>query len=140
MQRPFTTKHRRFCVALMVLVLAVLSMGCGVPAQIAQDAPPKPSSLKPELGADSPLERICLKMIAKAPADRYASMTEVASALDQAFPREATAAAPATQSSPWAWLRGLFSSRRRPVEPPQGSTPSLAATPEDTSNQGTIDA
>ncbi len=40
----------------------------------------KPSAVKS--GIDAPLEAICLKMIAKRPEDRFASMGEVVAALD----------------------------------------------------------
>ena len=108
--------------------------------QITHDEPPKPSSLSAEVAPDSPLEKICLKMMAKAPANRHASMTDVANALEQAFPREdAPVALPATWQSPWSWFRGLFSSQPKPVEPAPSSTPSLAATPSADPGQATID-
>jgi serine/threonine protein kinase len=45
------------------------------------DEPARPSSLVPAVGYDSLLERVCLKMIAKSPADRFPSMTAVAETL-----------------------------------------------------------
>jgi hypothetical protein len=45
------------------------------------DEPARPSSLVPAVGHDSLLERVCLKMLAKSPADRFPSMTAVAETL-----------------------------------------------------------
>jgi serine/threonine protein kinase len=50
--------------------------------QIGRDDPPRPSQRTPNIEADSPLEQICLRMMAKSPEDRYASMSEAAAALD----------------------------------------------------------
>jgi serine/threonine protein kinase len=74
--------------------------------QIGGDEPPRPSVVRPELGAGSPLEHICLRMMAKAPADRYPSMAEVAQAVEEAFsPRaEAPAAPPSAWRRLWTWL------------------------------------
>ena len=49
--------------------------------QIANKTPPRPSEIRPELGG-TPLEAICLKMMARQIDDRYGSMAEVATALD----------------------------------------------------------
>jgi predicted Ser/Thr protein kinase len=51
-----------------------------VMGQILSSAPRKPSSIKG--GIDPALEAVCLKMIAKRPEDRFASMGEVVHALD----------------------------------------------------------
>jgi len=51
-----------------------------VMGQILSAAPRKPSKVKP--GVDPAIEAICLKMIAKLPEERFASMTEVVRALD----------------------------------------------------------
>jgi serine/threonine protein kinase len=51
--------------------------------QITGEAPPRPSSVNPALVAGSPLEQVCLRMLAKSPVDRYASMADVAKALDE---------------------------------------------------------
>jgi serine/threonine protein kinase len=74
--------------------------------QIARDEPPRPSVVRPELGAGSPLEHICLRMMAKAPADRYPCMADVARAVEEAFaPRaEAPAAPPSAWQRLWTWL------------------------------------
>ncbi len=72
--------------------------------KIASESPQKPSAINFELAADSPLEQICLKMMAKSPADRYPSMAAVAEALDNAFPKERPVVAP---PSAWDKLRGV---------------------------------
>jgi serine/threonine protein kinase len=56
--------------------------------QIVSDAPKRPSAISAAVAKDSPLERICLKMMAKSPADRFVSMAEVAESLEEAFPPE----------------------------------------------------
>ncbi len=61
--------------------------------QIVRDEPRPPSEIRPTL--DKRMEAICLKMMAKAPEDRYGSAGEVAAALRQ-FLEET---APAVQSS-----------------------------------------
>jgi serine/threonine protein kinase len=48
-------------------------------AQVARDLPPPPSRFRP--GLPPGLDRVCLKALAKRPADRYARMTEFAAAL-----------------------------------------------------------
>jgi tRNA A-37 threonylcarbamoyl transferase component Bud32 len=50
-----------------------------VMVQIAVEPPPRPSEARP--GIDPRLEAVCLKALAKAPEDRYASMNEFAAAL-----------------------------------------------------------
>jgi serine/threonine protein kinase len=70
--------------------------------KIGSEQPQKPSSINMEVPVDSPLERICLKMMAKAQADRFLSMAAVAEAIEEAFPREGPAA---TQPSAWEKLR-----------------------------------
>ncbi len=52
--------------------------------QVLHDDPAPPSTLLPEL--DPGLEAICLKAMRKRPQDRYASMAEMAAALDTALP------------------------------------------------------
>ena len=49
-------------------------------AQIVTVPPPPPSQFRPQL--DLELESICLKALAKKPAERFASMEEFAAALD----------------------------------------------------------
>jgi serine/threonine protein kinase len=76
--------------------------------QIGSVDPPRPSAVRVELAAGSPLERICLKMMAKAPADRYPSMAEVAQALEEAFPGggETPVAVPSIWGRLWSWFGG----------------------------------
>lgn len=50
--------------------------------QVLVDPPPRPSSLAP--GIAPPLEAICLRALAKRPAERFATMGELASALQEA--------------------------------------------------------
>jgi serine/threonine protein kinase len=79
--------------------------------QIGSEPPPRPSTLNPAIGEDSQLERICLKMIAKSPADRYASIADVVAALEGLSARED---APIPKASSLrrikAWSSGIFSS------------------------------
>ena len=97
--------------------------------QIGDTQPTRPSALNEALGDDSPLERICLKMMEKSPADRFASMAEVAEALGTLSPCEAR---PVGKASIWAqitsWPTMLLSSRNRPGAP--------ARSPEAGSSQG----
>jgi serine/threonine protein kinase len=92
--------------------------------KIAHEPPKRPSVLSMTIPADAPLERICLKMMAKSSAARYPTMAAVAEALDEALPREAPAA---IQPSAWEKFRGeakrLFGFFGRG---PQPATPSPA--------------
>jgi serine/threonine protein kinase len=93
--------------------------------QIASGEPPRPSSINPALGADSPAERVCLRMMARSPANRCPSMAAVVEALEEAFPRERPPdAAPSAWARLFAWATGLFKrrTRARPAGPP-GSSP-----------------
>jgi serine/threonine protein kinase len=87
--------------------------------QIASEAPPRPSALNPNLPADCPLERVCLKMMAKSPADRCSCMTEVAQALEPIFTNPAT---PVVRPSAWSrvWSRV---GRRRATPPSATASP-----------------
>jgi serine/threonine protein kinase len=99
--------------------------------QIGSEAPPRPSTVNPNLAADSPLEPICLKMMAKSPADRYAGMADVVQALEKAFTRPTTSVSrPSAWKRMWSW----FSQRRATPSP----TPPSAAPPA--SNQQVLDA
>ncbi len=50
--------------------------------QVGTKMPAKPSAVNSDIVEDSPLEQICMRMVAKSPGDRFASMAEVAAALD----------------------------------------------------------
>jgi tRNA A-37 threonylcarbamoyl transferase component Bud32 len=69
-----------------------------VMVQIAVDPPPRPSAMRP--GIDSHLEAVCLRALAKAPADRFSSMDEFAAALS------AEAKQPPVRTP--RWVRGLL--------------------------------
>src|SRR5262249_42200523 len=56
------------------------------------EPPPPPTRWRPDL--DPGLEAVCLKALAKAPADRYASMREFAAALQPYVLEKARTAAP----------------------------------------------
>ena len=78
--------------------------------QIGSEPPPRPSTINPGIGEDSPLERICLKMMATATADRYASMAEVVTALEGLSPRADVPIVKASALSRIkAWSSGIFS-------------------------------
>jgi serine/threonine protein kinase len=51
-------------------------------SQIGTKLPVKPSAINVDIGEDSALEQVCMKMIAKSPGDRFPSMAEVASVLE----------------------------------------------------------
>jgi hypothetical protein len=79
--------------------------------QIASAEPVRPTALNMQIAG--PLERICLKMMAKSPADRYPSMAAVVEALEETAPREAPK--PAPRKSFWS---GLWPFSRGKAEPP----------------------
>ncbi len=68
--------------------------------QIIQGKPKRPSELRPDL--DKRLEAICLKLMAHAPADRYASATEAAIALAKWLEQTAAEAKTVVRESPSA--------------------------------------
>jgi predicted Ser/Thr protein kinase len=80
-------------------------------AQVLLDEPPPPSSLRPQIGRH--LDAVCLKALAKKPAERYASMTDFAAALTErrevvTLPHDSTLAMPAppplpSRRRPWLW-------------------------------------
>jgi serine/threonine protein kinase len=95
--------------------------------QITSGEAPRPSSVNPALGEGSPLERICLAMMAPSPAERYPSMAAVDEALDEAFFRECL---PAARLPLWrrlrSWAAGLVASApgaQAPAPPPAASCP-----------------
>jgi predicted Ser/Thr protein kinase len=92
--------------------------------QIGSDEPPRPSSIVAEIGAGSQLEQVCLKMMAKLPADRYPGTAEVIAALDDVFPRAgAVVAEPSLFARLWARLIRLvpFAATRAGGEPARRS-------------------
>jgi hypothetical protein len=97
--------------------------------QIGSDRPPLPSLFNQGLPKDCPLEQICLKMIAKLPEERFASMSEVAAALEAlASHHEARVPEASMLSRLRSWTSGIFSSRSAPVG-------TLAATKEGTPDE-----
>jgi serine/threonine protein kinase len=104
-------------------------------SQIGSRQPTKPSALNPSIGADSPLERTCLKMVAKSPGDRFASMAEAAAALESLSGKgnEAQVPHPAKAGRLKSWSTGLLSSlvrRRDPGKPGAGTSSQLGPDPE----------
>jgi serine/threonine protein kinase len=87
--------------------------------QIASEDPVRPSWVNPAVAADSPLERLCLKMMAKAPADRYASMADVARALDDVLSGGPQPSRPSLWQRFVSWLTG-FPAGRAETPPPAG--------------------
>src|SRR5262249_27977080 len=96
--------------------------------KIASEQPEKPSSISMDIAEGSPLQRTCLKMMAKSPAGRYPNMAAVAEALEEAFPREGPAI---VQPSAWDKLRGaakrLFSFGGRAKAAPSAEAPKRPA-------------
>lgn len=107
--------------------------------QIGSDQPPRPSALNLGIGEDSPLERICLKMMAKSLAERYQSMADVVAALEELSPHEA---APIGKTSALGrlkfWSSGIFSSSVRPRNTPPAASSGPSKRPSVDPNQATI--
>jgi serine/threonine protein kinase len=80
--------------------------------QIGTKQPAKPSALNLNIGEDSPLEQICLKMVSKSPRDRFANMAEVAAALESLAGKvsEAPIAPASAMGRLRSWSSGIFSS------------------------------
>ncbi len=99
--------------------------------QIGTKQPVKPSAINRDIGEDSPLEQICMKMVAKSPGDRFASMAAVAAALDGLIANDTEI--PLTHSSTLgrlkSWSSGVFSSlvRAGNTRKPAGGTSSESA-------------
>src|SRR5262249_21247627 len=107
--------------------------------QIGSDAPQRPSAINQDLGEDSVLERICLKLMSKSPADRYASMADVVKALDSSAPRpEAPIVKPSVLSRVKAWSSGMFSSLARPGRPTIAADVGALGKPPTDPGQATI--
>src|SRR5262249_25562410 len=94
--------------------------------QIASVEPPRPSSVNVEVGADSLLEQVCVKLMAKSAAARYASVAELAQTLEQGF---ASAPAPAPRRSFWQWLCSWFVSSPAKPAPPASAPPAVVLQP-----------
>jgi serine/threonine protein kinase len=80
--------------------------------QIGNAEPPRPSKVAPGLNPDSPLERICLKMMAKSPRDRFPSIADLVAALDALTPGEAAPSAPLSRFARLRSMVGRFFARR----------------------------
>jgi len=72
--------------------------------KIPCDEPVHPSTLVPAVGLNSLLERVCLKMLAKSPADRFPTMASVADTLAPTTP--GSAEKPPPKRSWWQRLWG----------------------------------
>jgi serine/threonine protein kinase len=86
--------------------------------QIGSDPPPRPSGLNEELPKDSPLEEICLKMMAKTPEGRYASMSDVVvalEALDAPLRNSELVVKASVLGRIKTWTSGILSSRSKPA-------------------------
>jgi serine/threonine protein kinase len=91
--------------------------------QIGNDEPPRPAMIRPEIGENSPLEQICLRMIAKVPAHRFESMSEVAKALETLDSCEVTRVTAPTRTHFWSRLRSYFGLGSQPANPPAEPNP-----------------
>jgi serine/threonine protein kinase len=95
--------------------------------QVASAEPARPSSRNPALGENSPLERICLKMMAKLPAHRYACMAEAAEALDEVLsPVRQAVEQPSLWQRLFSWM-GRFSASRASKRPSIGAPAAVPA-------------
>jgi serine/threonine protein kinase len=83
--------------------------------QIASQQPVKPSSCNYTIAQDSPLEQICMKMVAKSPSDRFASMAEVVAALDSLTGKaaESTVVPRSRLGRIKSWSSGVFANISR---------------------------
>jgi serine/threonine protein kinase len=93
--------------------------------QIGSAAPAPPSSVAPGISPGAPLERVCLKMMAKSTSERYASMAEVVTAL------ETLSAGPARRPV-WQWLWSLIAkvlTRPRRAQSAPATPPAADAKP-----------
>src|SRR5262249_8277158 len=77
--------------------------------------PAKPSAINLAIIEDSPLERVCMKMVAKLPEDRFASMLEVESALEALLGKDVEIPVQHTSrlSRLRSWSTGIFASVAR---------------------------
>jgi serine/threonine protein kinase len=94
--------------------------------QIACEAPAKPSTLNATLPGDCHLEVMCLKMMAKSPADRCTCMAEVAHELEKLIIHPT---APVPKQSAWNRLWNRLG-RRGATPPAASATPPAAQSPK----------
>lgn len=80
--------------------------------QIAMGKPPSPAEFRSDL--EPPLVGICLKAIAKSPTDRYASMKELAQALDDYLKSELKSEPASSRSEPASSQSTMAVSRPEP--------------------------
>ncbi len=87
--------------------------------QIGTKQPVKPSAINSGIPEGSALEQACMKMVAKSPRDRFASMAEVATALEALIEKNADTSI--THTSPLGrlktWSADVLSSLVRPKSP-----------------------
>jgi serine/threonine protein kinase len=89
--------------------------------QICSEEPPRPSTINPAVGEGSPLERICLKMMEKSPASRYASMADVVRELDEVTAPQGTPPVRSSRNRIWQRVVSCFAFLRRKENLPEGS-------------------
>jgi serine/threonine protein kinase len=107
--------------------------------QIGTDPPPRPSGLNEELPKDSPLEHICLKMLAKTHDARYASMSDVARALEELGPRnDELVVKRSVLGRVKSWTSGILSSRSRPANTVMATKGNTSEMPKIASVEETI--
>jgi len=86
--------------------------------KIVSEEPTRPSAVNPEIGEDSHLERVCLKMMAKKPAERFQSMADIAAALEGPAPQATSKVAkPSAFKRLASWFKS-FARSRTPGERP----------------------
>lgn len=99
--------------------------------QIGNVAPPLPSLANPALGSQSPIEKICLKMMAKAPADRFPSMAAVGDVLDTVIsggtPDVISSKKQSVFGRLWAWARNSLRGSSPAPATPAAQSPQLAS-------------
>jgi serine/threonine protein kinase len=105
--------------------------------QIGTTPPAPPSTVNAALVSDPRLERICLKMMAKLPADRFPTMAAVAGALEPlCAPKPERAERVSAWRRFWSWPARVLAALRRPrpaaavsAESPTIATPVSALSP-----------
>jgi serine/threonine protein kinase len=113
--------------------------------QIGTKLPAKPSAINVAIGKDSPVERACMKMIAKSPGDRFTTMMEVASVLEALVEKnnDTPVAHTSTLGRLRSWSTEMLSGFIRPKGPRKSAggtsselvgdpdTPTLVAPPDE---------